>query len=102
MLHRIVVVMIAVVALVGCGAVAPPVVTMDEYTQIREGMTYSQVVSIIGASGEEVASNVIEGVPGVMPTMRTTMYQWVNADGSNMNAMFQNGELIQKAQFGLR
>jgi hypothetical protein len=30
------------------------------------------------------------------------MYSWKNADGSNMSAMFQNGQLIAKAQFGLR
>jgi hypothetical protein len=30
------------------------------------------------------------------------MYAWQNADGSNMNAMFQNDRLISKAQFGLR
>lgn len=29
------------------------------------------------------------------------MYSWVNFDGSNANAMFQNGELVMKAQFGL-
>jgi len=30
------------------------------------------------------------------------MYQWVNPGGSNMNAMFQNNKLIEKAQFGLQ
>ena len=29
------------------------------------------------------------------------MYSWKNANGSNMNAMFQDGRLISKAQFGL-
>jgi hypothetical protein len=30
------------------------------------------------------------------------MYSWQNDSGSNMNAMFQNGKLVNKAQLGLR
>ena len=30
------------------------------------------------------------------------MYMWQNSDGSNMNAMFQNDKLVNKAQFGLK
>lgn len=29
-------------------------------------------------------------------------YKWSNFDGSGMNAMFQNGKMIQKSQFGLK
>ena len=29
------------------------------------------------------------------------MYSWTNANGSNMNVMFQSGKLITKAQFRL-
>ena len=78
------------------------VVTASEFRQIGSGMSYSQVTRIIGASGEEVSRNYMEGVPGVMESVDTVLYQWINADGSNMNAMFQNDELVQKAQFGLR
>jgi hypothetical protein len=31
----------------------------------------------------------------------SVMYIWKNSDGSNMNALFQNGKLLNKAQFGL-
>jgi rubrerythrin len=78
------------------------VVTFDEYTQIRTGMSYRSVISIIGAEGEEISRNRLDGVPGAMGPIETIMYQWVNDSGSNMNAMFQNDRLIQKAQFGLR
>ena len=71
-----------------------PVVTKSEFDQIREGMTYDQVVGIIGASGELLSSNDLAG-------FSTVMYSWANANGSNMNAIFQNGKLMQKAQFGL-
>lgn len=78
------------------------IVIFDEYQQIQNGMSYSSVVSIIGAEGEEMSRNKIDGVPGVMDSVETIMYQWVNSNGSNMNAMFQNDKLMQKAQFGLK
>ena len=77
-------------------------VTLSDYVQIDNGMSYSQVVAIIGDPGVEMARNRMEGVPGVMPGLDTVMYLWQNPDGSNMNAMFQNDRLVQKAQFGLR
>lgn len=72
----------------------PPIVTRSEYDQIREGMSYSEVKAIIGASGVELSRSDIAGYS-------TVMYSWTNSDGSNMNAMFQNGGLVNKAQFGL-
>lgn len=78
------------------------VVTREEYSRIKPGMSYGAVRAIIGVDGEELSRNRMEGVPGVMPGVDTVMYAWQNEDGSNMNAMFQDGELVQKAQFGLR
>jgi hypothetical protein len=73
----------------------PPVVTKAEYDQIQEGMTYTQVREVIGAAGEELSRSDIAGYA-------TVMYSWKNSNGSNMNAMFQNDRLVNKAQFGLR
>ena len=73
---------------------APPVVTKAEYNQIREGMSYAEVRSIIGAPGEEQSRSDLAGTT-------TVMYSWMNSNGSNMNAMFQSDRLITKAQFGL-
>lgn len=73
----------------------PPMVTMVEYSTVQNGMDYPNVIRIIGAPGVELSSNDIAGY-------RTVMYDWRNDDGSGMNAMFQNGKLIQKAQFGLK
>lgn len=72
----------------------PPVVTRAEYDQIRVEMSYTEVRSIIGVSGEELSRSDIAGIS-------TVMYSWTNSNGSTMNAMFQNGQLISKAQFGL-
>jgi hypothetical protein len=74
---------------------SPPIVTLAEYEQVREGMTYEEVTSVIGAAGQELSRSDLAGYT-------TVMYSWANSNGSNMNSMFQNGRLVNKAQFGLR
>ena len=69
-------------------------ITINEYNQIRDGMSYSEVVRIIGEPGTELSSGDIAG-------FRTVMYSWENFNGSNANVMFQNDRMINKAQFGL-
>lgn len=70
-------------------------VTADEFRLSRVGMTYDQVVERISFRGEVLSQSEIAGV-------RTVMYRWANDDGSNMTAIFQDGRLVSKAQFGLR
>jgi hypothetical protein len=72
----------------------PPVVTRAEYGRLQEGMTYEEAVEIIGVRGDELSRSDLAGIT-------TVMYSWVNDNGSNMNAMFQNNKLVTKAQFGL-
>lgn len=83
------------------GCSSNKVVTMDEFSEISNGMSYSQVVSIVGESGTENSSTTMPAVPGVMGQLETKSYMWQNADGSNMICMFQNDSLISKAQAGL-
>jgi len=78
------------------------VVTLPEYQKVANGMSYSQVAQIIGEPGEAIGSSHIEGVPGVKASVETVSYQWINPDGSTMNAIFLNDKLISKAQYGLR
>lgn len=73
----------------------PPTITGVKYESIQDGMSYAQVRAIIGEAGEELSRSDIAGYT-------TVMYSWKNSNGSNMNAMFQNGRLVNKAQFGLR
>jgi|LSQX01.3.fsa_nt_gb hypothetical protein len=70
-------------------------VTMSEYNQIYDGMTYGDVVRIIGSRGEELSRSSTAGYT-------ITMYAWSNKNGSNMTAMFENGKLTTKSQLGLR
>lgn len=81
------------------GAPATPAaqtVTLDKFNQIQQGMTYEQVSAILGTPGTVGSENTIGGYSNVL-------YTWTNPGimGGNMNAMFQNGQLISKAQFGL-
>ena len=78
------------------------VVSKDNYDRIRDGMSYSEVVGIIGSRGTELSSSRLEGIEGVMPSITTKMYSWQNPNATNMTAMFQNDRLVSKAQFGLR
>ena len=71
------------------------VATMEEYDQIADGMCYSKVAITIGVNGEELSRTSGDGVI-------LTMYRWVNHDGSNLIATFQNDKLVSKAQFGLK
>jgi hypothetical protein len=58
-------------------------------------MSYEEAVRIIGEPGTEISRSDLAGYT-------TVMYSWSNTGGANMNAMFQNGALVTKAQFGLR
>jgi len=71
-------------------------VTVENYNKLQTGMTYEQVVDILGEEGKEMSSNDIAGYKNIM-------YMWKAGGFSigNMNAMFQNGALVQKAQFEL-
>jgi hypothetical protein len=71
--------------------------TAAKYKSLKAGMSYSQVVKIMGCEGEELSSSEMAG-------FKTVMVAWSGKGnlGANMNAMFQNDELINKAQFGLK
>ena len=95
--------------LLGCGTStqAPlssknePNMSMDEFEQINNGMTYEQVTAIVGSPGEIVVET---GTPG--DQFYTVTYQfkgegdvWSNA---NAQLMFQSGKLITKSQMGIK
>lgn len=110
---RVILGMCAGVALLFAGAIAlgvisqsddlldlQPVVTQAEYLQIKHGMSYQEVVEIIGVEGTETASHHLDG-EGLIGDLDTIDYTWQNPSGSNMSAMFQNDRMTLKAQFGL-
>jgi hypothetical protein len=72
----------------------PPSITAKQFMSLKNGMTYKQVCKVLGREGELQSENELAGY-------RTSMYSWSNGNLSNMNAMFQNGKMMQKAQMGL-
>ena len=74
-------------------------ISLDEFNQIKNGMTYDEVVSIIGSKGELLSESDL----GIGSEYVTTMWRWEGKGsiGANANVMFQDGKVVNKAQFGL-
>lgn len=69
--------------------------TYDEYLSISTGMSYNEVVDIIGSDGTELSSVSISG-------NTSSVYQWEGSKKySNVVVEFSNGKVISKAQSGL-
>ncbi len=74
-------------------------ISLEEFNSIKNGMTYKEVVEIIGGEGEVLSESGEEG-----SKYHTIMYKWDGEGGfgANANAMFQGGKLISKSQLGLK
>jgi hypothetical protein len=73
-------------------------VTMANYNRLQMGMTYAQVVQILGKEGEELSSNEVGGY-------KIEMYKWDGdggGPGARIDAFFKNGKLDSKFQFALK
>lgn len=69
--------------------------TEEKYNAIETGMTYAEVVSIIGEDGINISESEFAGI-------KTVMYEWKSAESwGNANITFQDGKVINKAQFGV-
>ena len=79
------------------------VLTLSKYNQIENGMTYEEVVELIGCEGTQ-ASEVGEKDSDLYTVAYTYMgKEQVKGDtGANANFMFQGGKLTTKAQLGLK
>ena len=74
-------------------------ITMAEFNEIEHGMSYKEVVEIIGSSGEMLSEVGKKG-----SDLYTVVYMWEGSGkiGANANIMFQGDEVTTKAQFGLK
>jgi hypothetical protein len=73
-----------------------PGISKAEFDQIHIGMTYDQVVAIVGGSGELMVDSTVAGITG-------QVYRW-NCESfcfGVATVQFQNGRVITKAQSGL-
>ena len=75
-------------------------INMEKFEKINSGMTYEEVVAIIGEKGE-LSSEVDMGIGSDFVTQ---IYTW-QGEGillrGNANITFQGGKVVAKAQFGL-
>ena len=70
-------------------------ITLDEFNQIETGMTYEQVVEIIGSEGTVMSEASVGDIT-------TTMYYWYADNGiANANVTISDGKVFAKAQVGL-
>ena len=111
---------VSVVALIGAGAfmrhaapnvpaVAKPSVglsptmpaaspTAEEavFASLKAGMSYQQVIAILGSTGEETVSNELSGV-------KTVLYEWKDDKAwATKNAVFQDNKLISMKLFAMK
>ena len=78
--------------------------TLAEFNKIEEGMSYREVVAIIGVEGELQSRHTIPGEEGVSDPVTTEVYQWSGVGGfgtAAMNVTFKNDAVKSKTQFGL-
>lgn len=69
-------------------------ISKRQYKLIENGMTYPEVVDIIGREGTKTISN--------KTIVLNETYEWKNQNGSRMNVNFQEGKVIAKGQSRLK
>ncbi len=76
-------------------------ISLSEYEAIQDGMTYAQVVEVVGCEGTEQSSSNIDAGSS---SIKTVMYTWEGngGPGSNANVTIQNDKVVSKAQIGLK
>jgi hypothetical protein len=64
----------------------PTLITLSMYNQLQSGMTYPEVVKILGRDGQ------------LLPNARTKIYVWNNPNGSLVRVIFSADRLADKEQ----
>lgn len=72
-------------------------ITLAEYSQIKNGMTYDEVCDIVGGAGRVVS----EAGTGRYYSFVVVWDGAGSTIGANANVLFQNGKVVSKAQAGL-
>ena len=70
--------------------------SLNQFESVKLGMSYYECTMILKDDGKLVGENYIPGL------VHTKLYSWKNKNGSNMLLMFQDNQLVQKNQYGLK
>ena len=76
------------------GTEANGVINADKFAAISQGMSYEEVVGIIGSEGELVSSSSVAGI-------ETSSYKWESNGWGVATIMFQDGVVVNKTQVGV-
>nr|HPO17243.1 hypothetical protein [Candidatus Hydrogenedentota bacterium] len=79
-----------------------PIITKAEYTAIKNGMTYDQVVDLIGAMETESHSVYNKGVQGYTGPSVMAWHTWKNPDGSFASVGFMSNKVEEKKEENLK
>lgn len=66
--------------------------TVEEYNELKEGMSYAEAAKIIGTKGEIVYENKIDNY-------NTVIYNWEGKDEAYISATFINDKLTIKEKY---
>lgn len=80
---------------IGIGGDSAAAVTADQYEQVKEGMSYEDVVGIMGGEGQLISDTSMAGQSLQIYTWDGEMW------GSNCTISFSNGVVDGKSQIGL-
>lgn len=70
-------------------------ITLEQYNSIETGMSYDEVVSLLGGEGSLLSDSEISGYTA-------QVYQWNGTSlGANATVTFSDGKVMSKSQFGL-
>ena len=83
------------VVMVASSTGSPATLTLPKFNNIKIGMSYAQVVAIIGAPGIMVAQDSTTKAV-------TEWYVWQNRGNANMTVTFRRGKVTRKVQSGLQ
>ena len=99
-MKKIVLISICALVFVLSGCMNNPKISLAEFDSIEYGMTYLQVCGIIGSRGELLQEADSEN--GGEHVIKLFKWEGEGEPGANANVMFQDGEVISKAQYGLK
>ncbi|MDO4532938.1 MAG: hypothetical protein Q4C36_04370, partial [Coriobacteriia bacterium] len=66
----------------------------EKFDAIKQGMSYDEVVSLIGSEGELLSSSSVAGI-------ETASYKWESDGWGIATIMFQDGVVVNKSQVGV-